>query len=349
MQLLNSPIQQQPLFINLPCNPQILQQQRPQQQFIPQFQGFQQQASPQFQTQSSQVPLSQSQTVNLDNDDVLVQETPQSSRRRQPKGKGKKKAMAWNEEEEEALAKAWIFISCDSRRGNAQTGESFWNRFLDHFHALLGRKTDRSYDAVNGKWRDFRAICTKFHGIFENLKNMRKSGSNDFNILSTACYQFKVTNNGKPFGHQKAWEVCRHGPKWVLNPETSHSDSTTGSNKRARTSESDTGFGLDLNNDIDVAEGDGPPEVLLRQPPGRDKSKQVASSSGKATATNDDRLVESMDKTLSFLEKKIRIHGGSSSPKNRSYRSSNHKLEAPTGSRPRKSRDIYQNPTTCPC
>ncbi|XP_023761624.1 uncharacterized protein LOC111910064 [Lactuca sativa] len=225
----------------------------------------------------------------------MVQETPQSSRKRQARGKGKKKATAWTEEEEEALAKAWIFISCDSRRGNAQSEESFWNRVVDHFHALLGRKTNRSYNAVNGKWRDLCAICTKFNGIFENLKNMHKSGSNDFNVLSTACYQFKLTNNGKPFGHQKAWEVCRQGPKWVVNPETSHSDSTTGSNKRARTSESDAGFGLDLNDDVDGAEEEGPREVQLRRPPGRDKSKWAASSSGKATTISDDGLVESIE------------------------------------------------------
>ncbi|XP_052622271.1 uncharacterized protein LOC128127653 [Lactuca sativa] len=133
---------------------------------------------------------------------------------------------------------------------------------------------------------------------------MHKSGSNDFNVLSTACYQFKLTNNGKPFGHQKAWEVCRQGPKWVLNPETSHSDPTTGSNKRTRTSELDAGFRLDLNDDVDGAEEEGPPEVQLRRPPSRDKAKRAASSSGKATATSDDGLVESIDKTLSFLEKK---------------------------------------------
>ncbi|XP_023737997.1 uncharacterized protein LOC111885986 [Lactuca sativa] len=208
---------------------------------------------------------------------------------------------------------------------------------------------DRSYDAVNGKWRDLCAICTKFNGIFENLKNMHKSGSNDFNILSTVCYQFKVTNNGKPFGHQKAWEVCRQGPKWVLNPETSHSDSTTGSNKRARTFESDTGFGLNLNDDVDVAEGDGPPEVQLRRPPGRDKAKRATSSSGKATTTSDNGLVESIDKTLSFLEKKYESTEEARRQKIALTDLQIIKLEAPTGSRPRKSRDIYQNPTTCPC
>ncbi|KAL7616891.1 hypothetical protein Lser_V15G02500 [Lactuca serriola] len=208
---------------------------------------------------------------------------------------------------------------------------------------------DQSYDAVNGKWRDLRVICTKFNGIFENLKNMHKSGSNDFNILSTACYQFKVTNNGKPFGHQKAWEVCRQGPKWVLNPETSHSDSTTGSNKRARTSESDTGFGLNLNDDVDVAEGDGPPEVQLRRPLGRDKAKRATSSSGKATTTSDNGLVESIDKTLSFLEKKYESTEEARRQKIALTDLQIIKLEAPTGSRPRKSRDIYQNPTTCLC
>ena len=186
----------------------------------------------------------------------------------------KKKTTAWNEDEEEALVKAWIFISQDGDVANAQSGQSFWCRILDNFHALLGKKTERTYDSINAKWRDLRAACTKFNGIFDKLKNMHRSGSNDFNILAAASYEYKVTTNGKPFNHQKAWEVCRNGPKWVLYPEMAHSGSTTGSNKRARTSESDVGFGLDLNDDFDATEGEGPPNVQLRRPPGRDKARK---------------------------------------------------------------------------
>ncbi|XP_023730334.1 uncharacterized protein LOC111878052 [Lactuca sativa] len=204
--MLTSPIQHQPLFTNIPFQPNYFQQQLPQSQFqgFQQFrpQQFQTQPSQQFQTQPSQVPCPQSPTINLDNDEDDRFEETQPSRRRKSKGKAtNRRGTTWIEEEEEALAKAWISISCDSRTGNAQTRTSFWVRVLDHFHSLLGRQTGRTYDAVNGKWRELRAACTKFNGIFENLKNMHKSGSNDFNILSTACQQFKVTTGGKAFGH----------------------------------------------------------------------------------------------------------------------------------------------------
>ena len=42
-------------------------------------------------------------------------------------------------------------------------------------------------------------------------------------FLSTVLYQYKIPNNGKPSANQKAWEVCRNGPKWVLYPEMTHS------------------------------------------------------------------------------------------------------------------------------
>ena len=83
-----------------------------------------------------------------------------------------------------------------------------------------------------------------------------------------------------------------------------HSGSTTGSNKRARTSESDVGFGLDLNDDFDATEGEGPPNVQLRRPSGRDKARKGASSSGKALATSDSKLATSIDKALVFSRKK---------------------------------------------
>ncbi|KAL7583608.1 hypothetical protein Lser_V15G45096 [Lactuca serriola] len=316
MQLLSSPVQQQPLFTNLSYHLHYYQNQ-PQPQFVQtQFQPFQQQPPPCFQPQTfqqpqpssqpSQVPLSQSQPVNLDDedDDERVQET-QPSRRRQKKSKDstKKKNTRWTEEEEATLAKAWIAISQDGDFANAQSGHSFWNRILDHFHALLGRQTSRTYDSVNAKWHDLRATCTKFNGVFDNLKNMHRSGSNDFNILSTALHQYKITNNGKPFGNQKAWEVCRNGPKWVIYPETAHSGSTTGSNKRPRMSESEIGANLDLNDEFDATEGEGPSDVHLRRPPGRDKARKGASSSGKST--NEDVLAEKIEKTLHFLEKKF--------------------------------------------
>lgn len=42
-----------------------------------------------------------------------------------------------------------------------------------------------------------------------------------------------------------------------------HSESTIGSNKRPRTSESDVGFGIDLNDNFDNIEGEGPPSSTI--------------------------------------------------------------------------------------
>lgn len=49
------------------------------------------------------------------------------------------------------------------------------------------------YDAINEKWHDLLAACNKFNEIFENLKNIHKSSSNNFNILST-----HATNSSLP-------------------------------------------------------------------------------------------------------------------------------------------------------
>lgn len=118
------------------------------------------------------------------------------------------------------LERDWISISKDNENGNTQLEESYRNHFLHNFHMEIGKGTCWMYDTNNRKCFELRANCTKFNDIFENLKNMHKSGSNNFNILSTTSQQNKFTNDGKSFSHQKEWLACPEGPKWVPTPES---------------------------------------------------------------------------------------------------------------------------------
>nr|KAJ0211858.1 hypothetical protein LSAT_V11C400197960 [Lactuca sativa] len=77
-------------------------------------------------------------------------------------------------EEEEKLAEAWLLASQDPIEEDAQTF---------------------SYFRRNSKWHDIRLKCTEFGGIYNNLQNIRKSGSNDFDVFKAALDQFEKTTS----------------------------------------------------------------------------------------------------------------------------------------------------------
>nr|KAJ0209249.1 hypothetical protein LSAT_V11C400219270 [Lactuca sativa] len=82
----------------------------------------------------------------------------------------------WTKEEEK-LAEAWVAASEDPIIGDSQPYGSFWKKLME--------SETRNADQIMSKWRDIRLKCTEFGGIYNNLLNIRKSGSNNFNILKT--------------------------------------------------------------------------------------------------------------------------------------------------------------------
>nr|KAJ0210890.1 hypothetical protein LSAT_V11C400227820 [Lactuca sativa] len=53
----------------------------------------------------------------------------------------------------------------------------------------------RNADQITSKWRDFRLKCTEFGGIYNNLLNIRKCGSNNFDVFKAAMDQFEKNNS----------------------------------------------------------------------------------------------------------------------------------------------------------
>ena len=140
----------------------------------------------------------------------------------------------------------------------------------------------RNADQITSKWRDIRLKCTEFGGIYNNLLNIRKSDSNDFDVFKAAMDQFeKTTPTRKAFPYMKPWLKLKDTPKW--KEQTEGSSQSSGS-KRSRnpdgtSQQSDGRTHIDINDDPIDLENDQP----LRRPVGRNKAKKAASTSSNSS------------------------------------------------------------------
>ncbi|KAL4569349.1 hypothetical protein LXL04_024985 [Taraxacum kok-saghyz] len=219
-----------------------------------------------------------------------------------------RKSGHWNEDEEETLMKAWIGISTDAKTGTDQSGKVFFQRVHERFCTLMGNPYHRSYDATNSKWRDMKKAITDFAGAFNKVSNQNASGSNQLDAYTTAGAIYKARNGNKEFCHYKAWRLAFE--KWIRWKETRTSDmwaDSSDSNKRARTSESEHSFNLDLNDDAtDDANEETefevePPPVTMRSA-GRDKAKKAGKSV--ASEASEDPLVGTWKESVAFAKER---------------------------------------------
>ncbi|KAL4587861.1 hypothetical protein LXL04_000735 [Taraxacum kok-saghyz] len=170
----------------------------------------------------------------------------------------------------------------------------------------MGNPYHRSYDATNSKWRDMKKAITDFAGAFNKVSNQNASGSNQLDAYTTAGAIYKARNGNKEFCHYKAWRLAfDQGIRWK---ETRTSDmwaDSSDSNKRARTSESEHSFNLDLNDDAtDDANEETefePPPVTMR-PAGRDKAKKAGKSV--ASEASEDPLVGTWKESVAFAKER---------------------------------------------
>nr|KAJ0191858.1 hypothetical protein LSAT_V11C800443190 [Lactuca sativa] len=202
----------------------------------------------------------------------------------------------WTKEEEEKLAEAWVAASEDPIVGDRQTYGSFWEKVQAIFYELMESQT-RNADQITSKWRDIRLKCTDFGGIYNNLLNIRKSDSNDFDVFKAAMDQYeKTTPTRKAFPYMKLWLKLKDSPKW--KEQTEGSSQSSGS-KRSRnpdgtSQQSDGRTHIDINdNPIDL-ETDQP----LPRPVGRNKAKKAASTSSNSTSRNEGRVMTRMEQKM---------------------------------------------------
>nr|KAJ0216376.1 hypothetical protein LSAT_V11C300127950 [Lactuca sativa] len=269
-----SPIQQTPLFQQQYQPFPAFQQQQMQQQYQ-QFQQFQQlQQLQQQSSQQQQPPISQPPSSQPPLSPDFVPETQPSPPPQPKKKKGKKTArptttqekVPWTKEEEE--------------------------------------NETRNADQITSKWRDIRLKCTEFGGIYSNLLNIRKSGSNDFDVFKAAMDQFeKTTPTRKAFPYMKQLLKLKDAPKW--KEQTEGSSQSSGS-KRSRNPEgtsqqSDDRTHIDINDDPIDLENDQP----LRRPVGRNKAKKAASTSSNSSVM--DMFGNKFDRYVQLQETKAEV------------------------------------------
>nr|KAJ0219705.1 hypothetical protein LSAT_V11C200086000 [Lactuca sativa] len=210
----------------------------------------------------------------------FVPETQPSPPPQPKKKKGKKPArpttnqerVPWTKEEEEKLAEAWVAASEDPIVGDSQTYESFWEKVRAIFYELMESQA-RNADQITSKWRDIRLKCTDFGGIYNNLLNIRKNGSNDFDVFKAAMDQYeKTTPTRKAFPYMKPWLKLKDSPKWKEQTEGSSqsSDSKRSRNPDGTFQQSDGRTHIDINDDPIDLETDQP----LPRPVGRNKAKK---------------------------------------------------------------------------
>nr|KAJ0191172.1 hypothetical protein LSAT_V11C800442440 [Lactuca sativa] len=99
----------------------------------------------------------------------------------------------------------------------------------------------RNADQITSKWRDIRLKCIEFGGIHNNLLNIRKSGSNDFDVFKAGMEQFdKTTPTRKAFLYMKPWLKLKDAPKWkeqtegtLLSSGSKHSRNPDGTSQQS--------------------------------------------------------------------------------------------------------------------
>nr|KAJ0220944.1 hypothetical protein LSAT_V11C200054380 [Lactuca sativa] len=140
----------------------------------------------------------------------------------------------------------------------------------------------RNADQITSKWRDIRLKCTKFRGIYNNLLNIHKSESNDFDVFKATMKQFeKTTSTHKAFPYMKPWLKLKDDPKWK---EQTKGTSQSFSSKRSRnldetSQQSDGQTHIDINDDPLDLENEQP----LRRSIGRHKAKKAALTSSNSS------------------------------------------------------------------
>ncbi|KAJ9561417.1 hypothetical protein OSB04_006577 [Centaurea solstitialis] len=248
------------------------------------------------------VPLSQQSTMQQSTsrgDDDTVPETqpesPSPSSPPQPKrktrGKGKNVATstsanptktkaackAWSVDEEVELAKAWTETSEDPSIGNYRTAVD-----ID------------SWKIFGGRCSTYACGMTPPPAPGTPCKPRRESGKSDVDVLARANDRYRREYR-KTFPHEPAWRVVKESPKFVPVEMLNPSDIRAPTNKRSKTTETQTDSPgeSDARTYVNVEGDDQPSKTERSRPLGRNAARSARSSSTTAATTDTDTALAS--------------------------------------------------------
>ena len=131
----------------------------------------------------------------------------------------KKRGPNWTSQEDEFLTRAWGSSTLNSIKGNYQEQEGYWEGIKQAYAELtktLANLPERSLDSMTARWRLINHSCTKFNGVFVQVKRTLRSGWVEQNYLDEAqdIYKEEV---GEPFSFYACWLYLKNHPKWALS------------------------------------------------------------------------------------------------------------------------------------
>ncbi|KAL8196858.1 hypothetical protein R6Q57_020755 [Mikania cordata] len=143
----------------------------------------------------------------------------------------------WTPDEETALGRCFMDESENKTKGNSQKRENFWEKVTQ-------------------------------------LRNNRKSGMSDENVLKWAEKEYQLKSNGQTFNHYHVWVAIKDSPKFRVLCQEGYED-----------------------DEEEESEFDTPPKPV--RPMGRDKAKR-ASSSSRQTGYSNPTTTELADQLQAF-------------------------------------------------
>lgn len=129
----------------------------------------------------------------------------------------KQKQASYTSVEDECLTRQWCKATLNEVRGNYQDEGKYWSKVAECYNQAMSvqKFPYRSIDSLQARWRKLNHNCTKFNGIYMQLKRLQKSGFTEDDYVNEAkkLYQSEVHSVFNSIG---CWMIIKDHPKWAI-------------------------------------------------------------------------------------------------------------------------------------
>lgn len=117
-------------------------------------------------------------------------------------------------EQEEQLARSVLHVTFDPITGNQQRGSAFWERISVHYNGY--RLHDfRFARSLEFKWGLIKHDVGKRIGVYQQVKNLNKTGTNEADTLRKIHKLYRVNSkNNLAFLFEHVWTLVKEDPRW---------------------------------------------------------------------------------------------------------------------------------------
>ncbi|XP_062209015.1 glutathione S-transferase T3-like [Phragmites australis] len=196
------------------------------------------------------------------------------------------------------LVKAWLNVRMDPVVGSNQSIRAFWQRIETFFHEHKDFRSTRNKKSLQGRWTFINGMVQRFCGHYARTLRNRRSGTTEPDMIAAACQMFQATEN-EEFTLLPCWVELRHHPKWQ-SEASRKKQKTSAAGSPASTQHVESSPGVNVPEGVAAGPSSGGPRP--KQPPGRNRSKEVARGSSSSNSASGS-MIEIFDRQLAMKEK----------------------------------------------